>query len=628
MIQLNQHGNFKYFLHNLPLIISYCAFVCLTVNSIPKAISALLAGSIILLVSFHIKFSKDILKNTAKTNLIPVMLLLLFLGENFYSNMIYSSKLKAIADMLHIPNQFLVFLLTCIGAIAASCFFFWIIEMIGSDYGELRLKSVIHSNHMKKIALGLALLGMILTMICSFNGSIWADEAYSLRIIQYNYKEIIAMCAADVHPPFYYISLKLFEDFLRNFFHGYYASVVIAKLFSASAYVLLSMLCWYKLQDQKNIRPLILLCIYGIPPLFLYAFEIRMYSWALLFVTASFLYARDLMLKNPTKKPWIFLTLFSILSAYTHTFALIAMASVWLYLFIWICAYDRQKLPKWFFYGGFVGILFFPWIIVLFRQVGNVAESYWIDPITWSNIIDFIKFIFPKTLLFIPLLLLIKFPKKGKTDRKLLLESAFGILIPLTTLIIGICVSVIIRPVFVSRYLIPGILCLWISILFVSKKCNYKTQALIVLLLIINSVNLFYTYTKQEFISKQAAEDNIALINSLEENAIVIISCNTHTSDVVAAYTDHMVYNWNGPELTTATTKYREAYKNEDIFDDISQVSKWLNDGISLYYIETVNSQENERLPIQEEQWNIELIGEYDFEQKTHVYKIIERNDL
>ncbi len=624
MIEFDKRGNFKNFLHNIPLMISFCAFACLTINSINEVAVVLLEGLIFLFVSFHIKTKEwSIGRNTTKSTIVLGVMLLIILGVSFYSNMIYSNKIKNIAAMLGISNLVVVFLLACIGVIVASYFCFWMVGVLQSDKGEMHLKAVIDSNYIKTMALSLAILGMILTIVCSFNGYIWADEAYSLRIVQYSYKEIIAMCAADVHPPFYYMALKFVEDLGANFFDGYYSTVVIGKLFSVLAYVLLTILCWHKLRNEKEVRPLVLLCIYGMPQLLLYAVEIRMYSWALLFVTASFLYARDIVLRNSTKKTWIFLIIFSVLSAYSHTFALISMASIWFYLLIWILLYNRQEINKWFCYGSLVGILFIPWLIVLFRQVGYVTESYWISPITWSSVLYFVKYIFSEMLLWIPFILLVSVIETKKIVKETVFASAFGVLIPLTTIFIGVMVSMIIRPVFVSRYMIPGLMCLWISIVLISKRCNYKVRTIIILLLIVGSVNSFVSFTRGEIINKKEAENNISLVESFEENAIIIISCNTHTSDVVASYTDNMVYNWRGPELTTATTKYREAYKNEDIFDDVSLISGWLNDGIPLYYVEIVDSQESERLPIQKGEWDIEYIAEHSFESKTIVYKII-----
>lgn len=624
MIQLERRGSFNSFLHNIPLMISFCAFVCLTVTSIGEAVFALLGGLVLLVASFHVKINnKCMVRNTTVGAVISVTILLAVLVISFYNNMIYSSKIMSVADMLGISNLLIVLLLAVIGAVAAAYFCLCLVGVIRSDRGEKRLKALVASNYVNNFALILAVFGMILAAVNSFNGSIWADESYSLRIIQYSYKDIIAMCAGDVHPPFYYLALKFAEDFAGHFFEGYYSTVVIGKLFSVLAYVLLTLLCWHKLRNERAVRSFVLLCIYGMPQLLQYAVEIRMYSWALLFVTASFLYARDIVLGNSTKKTWAFLTIFSVLSAYSHTFSLISMASVWLYLLIWLAVYDRRKIGKWLCCGGLVAVAFLPWLVVLLRQVGYVKESYWISPITWESVTSFITFIFSNILLIVPLLLLIGLETE-KIDRESVFKSVFGVLIPLTTIVVGIAVSIIVRPVFVSRYMIPGLMCLWISIVSTSKKCSGKIQALISLLLIVCSVSSFYSFAIGEAVNKKEAESNISLVESFEDNAIVIISCNTHVADVLAAYTDNAVYNWNGPELTTATTKYREAYKNEAVFDDASQISEWLSDGIPLYYIETVGSNENERLPVNKGEWDKEYLGEYRFESKTVAYKIVE----
>lgn len=630
MIQIDRHGSIRNFLHNIPLLISFCAFACLTIHSIGTIMTAVMGILILSAASFYIRTKRGYIRSVASpVTMTLVTILLMAMGCNFYRHMIDYSGMQQIADLIGISSRVIVCLMMGTGMIAAIYFCLWMAGIVQSGQGETRLKAVTDSNIANNAAAVLAGLGMVLSVVCSFNGYIWADEAYSLRIVQYSYKEIIAMCAADVHPPFYYMALKFAEDLGAMFFDGYYATVVIGKLFSVLAYILLTLLCWHKFRDEQPIRPFVLLCLYGMPQLLPYAIEIRMYSWALLFVTASFLYARDIIRRNAAKRTWILLTVFSVLSAYAHTFALIAMASVWLYLLIWIILYHRQELKKWFCYGCMVGLLFFPWLMILLRQVGYVTESYWIEPITWSMIPYFALFMLSGTLLPVPVLLLAGIVRKLKTanERASLFESAFGALIPLTTIFIGVAASIIIRPVFVARYMIPGLMCLWIAVVMTSKKCNRKIQVILSLLLLLSSVSSFASVTRAEAISKKQAESNITLVGSFEENAIVIISCNTHAADVVASYTDHMVYNWRGPELTAATTQYRKAYKNEDIFDDISQVSKWLNDGIPLYYVETVEAKEDERLPVRKDEWNLVRLGEHRFEKKTVVYKIVSVSD-
>ena len=44
-----------------------------------------------------------------------------------------------------------------------------------------------------------------------FNNSIWLDEAFSMSMIQQNFGEMIYNTAIDVHPPLYYIILKIMD---------------------------------------------------------------------------------------------------------------------------------------------------------------------------------------------------------------------------------------------------------------------------------------------------------------------------------------------------------------------------------------------------------------------------------
>ena len=42
-----------------------------------------------------------------------------------------------------------------------------------------------------------------------FNKSIWYDEVYSLNLVKGNFAQIVSGTAQDVHPPLYYLILKL-----------------------------------------------------------------------------------------------------------------------------------------------------------------------------------------------------------------------------------------------------------------------------------------------------------------------------------------------------------------------------------------------------------------------------------
>lgn len=63
-----------------------------------------------------------------------------------------------------------------------------------------------------------------------FNDNLWFDEAYTLSLIQHSFSEIIKILKTDMHPPLYFISLKVFCEIF-----GY--SIPITKVFSVLGYI-------------------------------------------------------------------------------------------------------------------------------------------------------------------------------------------------------------------------------------------------------------------------------------------------------------------------------------------------------------------------------------------------------
>lgn len=55
---------------------------------------------------------------------------------------------------------------------------------------------------------------VLLNFIRIFDNSFWYDEAYSIWIAKYNLSDLIQITAQDVHPPLYYLILKLFVSIL------------------------------------------------------------------------------------------------------------------------------------------------------------------------------------------------------------------------------------------------------------------------------------------------------------------------------------------------------------------------------------------------------------------------------
>ena len=61
----------------------------------------------------------------------------------------------------------------------------------------------------------LILLCLVLTLLMALlcgNLSLWRDEAFSLNLIRMSFSDLITATAQDVHPPLYYLMLKVFVD--------------------------------------------------------------------------------------------------------------------------------------------------------------------------------------------------------------------------------------------------------------------------------------------------------------------------------------------------------------------------------------------------------------------------------
>jgi len=76
--------------------------------------------------------------------------------------------------------------------------------------------------------------------------------------------------------------------------------------------------------------------------------EIRMYSWATVFVTASAIYAYSIIV-NCKLSYWIKFTVFSIAGAYTHYYALLSIAIIYFLLFVWLIFMNRKQLRNLFY---------------------------------------------------------------------------------------------------------------------------------------------------------------------------------------------------------------------------------------------------------------------------------------
>lgn len=310
--------------------------------------------------------------------------------------------------------------------------------------------------------LGYFLLGASIVMLgrslmLCFSNDIWYDELFTVGMIEHSYGELIRFTARDVHPPLYYMITKFIVD-LCKLISVESSTVVIAKIVSVLPYFGLLLYCITFIRKNFSIFTggLFMFCAVAMPQLSGYTVEVRMYSWALLFVTAAFLHAygtihakdmfhlqaekakdeecygtditgndlssthrasnqvtggrkyKDSGLNihkvesgtgterkrlNAQKMHGAALVCYGLAAAYTQYFACVAVVMVYLYVLLAFLAKDRHRIKEWLLWVIVSVVCYVPWLFALYDQITAVSADYWILPLSWRTFGGCVKFL-------------------------------------------------------------------------------------------------------------------------------------------------------------------------------------------------------------------------------------------
>ncbi|MDD4163710.1 MAG: glycosyltransferase family 39 protein [Eubacteriales bacterium] len=216
------------------------------------------------------------------------------------------------------------------------------------------------------------LLGTAFLMVGMFHNNVWFDESYSVGIVNHNLFDVCIISAADVHPPFYYIVLKLYSLLFGN-------SITSLRSFSVLCASLLAGLGITHIRKDfgEKVGFWYTTLTFLFCSTFKYANEIRMYTLAPLLVTLMCIYAYRFYKSGLTdKKNRILFLVFSILGAYTHYYALAAAGAV-TFLFLLYCR-KNDLMTLWKKLAKMQMLFYIPGFICLFAQSLHVVSSFWI----------------------------------------------------------------------------------------------------------------------------------------------------------------------------------------------------------------------------------------------------------
>ncbi|MCH5260722.1 MAG: hypothetical protein J1F18_13250 [Lachnospiraceae bacterium] len=494
------------------------------------------------------------------------------------------------------------------------------------------------------IGISVIMLGKSL-MLC-FSNDIWYDELFTVGMIEHSYGDLIAFTARDVHPPLYYCIVK-FAIELCKLISTNTNTVIIAKIVSVLPYFILLLYSVTFIRRRFGIFTggLFMFCVIAMPQLSAYTVEIRMYSWALLFVTAAFLHAyavvaecESIRADNRTRLHAAALVIYGLAAAYTQYFACVAVIMVYLYVLSVFLLRDRGRVKHWLLWVILSIVGYVPWLYALYGQITAVSENYWILPLSWRSLGGCVKFLMKpafandvlNTVLAVVLfgVYIFVFMWNGVKlchNRRVLpkqwpdfifMSAGIGVLVGLV--LFGFAASAILRPIFVYRYMIPALGCFWLAFalgvsklsendgkqptaVFLSVKRKIITAeisadrirkgitAAVCALVLLVGLRDYRAFMGEEEYKILHMQDTTAALDEIGAEDILIYNFD-QVQMVLGYYADNDSYLWYGqPETLIQDICGAKGALDEDT----GQIKEWIAQGRTVWFVGSFNSRED-----------------------------------
>lgn len=381
------------------------------------------------------------------------------------------------------------------------------------------------------------------------------DENYTLALVRHSYSKVIYLDSMDVHPPLYYLLVKLFIQ-MTTFWTSYLPiKILSARLFSIivtviSFIVLRKIISYFHVNNNIVIQWICLLLlpnVLGVKFQFQQLTDIRMYSLAAMFIIIEFYYL--MKFDNRVANKYIFMIIISaILAEYTHYYAAM-FSGILLFLFFLKSLFEnnKRKSLQLLSLGIVFGISFLPWVKVVAHQISN-STNYWITPTL--EIKDILIFIFIILLFIYPLYKFFHVSYNKCVYFEMILCDL------LIVFIFSMLYGILKNPIYQVRYMYPLLIIyefLGINVI-IKYMClsKYKTYCLIVISLLlfnmvgssfyqigcinkysIESIKLYNDWHSSKYgkiiinhYSNNRYKSNIYLLNMSNINKRIIISRN------------------------------------------------------------------------------------------------------
>ncbi len=543
----------------------------------------------------------------------------------------------------------------------------------------------------------LSILMLVNSLRLCFSGDIWYDELFTVGMAEHSYGELINFTARDVHPPLYYFIVKFCLDLCKLVFPAA-DSVVVIKAVSVLPYFIM-LLCSFTFVRKRFgmfVSGLFMFCILAMPQLSAFTVEMRMYGWAMLFVNATFFYAHEVTCERKNNiKNYVAIILSGLAAAYTQYFACVAVIMVYIYMLIWsVHSFIEEKeeneekvekeeneekaekkrawaadrgidLKSWSLCVIFSIIGYIPWLFALISQISAIKDNYWILPLTWRSIGGCVKFLmkpasgwdkinvaFAVILFFIYAGLMISYAFDIRKKKRVNADeednaaqiatffytiSACFVLCGLV--LFGFIASIIIRPVFVYRYMIPAAGCFWFCFAlcldrfteradrFMEKNTKLRTAVMAtacVVCMIILTVGYFdySAFNGEEEFKAERMQETQEMFAGMGRDDVIIYNFD-QLQAVCGYYVNQDNFLWQAePEQLII-----DMFGNKGSIKSTDDIKKFLDDGRTVWFFGSFNSRENIREDWAKDGIDTEELGSFMLERYWfNIYRVSSGN--
>lgn len=518
-----------------------------------------------------------------------LMMLILYIG--FHNNEDLFEKLNS-----HLGFTCKYIALSCLIAVAEPFVERFIMEHFHFSFPRPYAVPTFH--HWRICAIIYSVVLFLLNFIRIFDNNFWGDEAFTANLVQYSVTEIISKTAADVHPPLYYLFVKLaYTIFGKQGWSFHFVSLIpcaIIIIFALTA-------IWKKFGKGTAMILITFQCLST--NAIVYNVEVRMYSWGGLFILLSFYYFCCILESNRTRS-YILFVLFSLAAAYTHYYCLVSVAFLYLAL-LFLAFLKRNVMLKKVVLACAVTIVgYLPWFFIMLNSMLSRSDNYWITsiPTFWDSMKYLFSSQFPTWLWYAVgggLVLAVAYETgvlvvQWDKDNGLSIALNFkavrfsnnifilvaGILSVIGTIGFGIGISNLVRPFYTFRYIYPVSVVAWLLLgVIISRLKGRKLYAIVLILYLLS---IFLPAFQNKYVSEKKAND--MLTSTLKataeiETGNVILTNHSHIDWTIAGYyypgvKTQLVTLSDMPELDNATVYWLIASESQEMDKTFEQLTK------------------------------------------------------